>query len=174
MSEIKTSIFESEAQDYDAWFDRHAELFQSECLALQKLVPGEGIGVEIGVGTGRFAGQLNISVGVEPAHSMAQMALARGITVIKASAEDLPFHDQTFDFALMVTTVCFLNDIPKAFNEAHRVLKKNGVFIIGMIDKESERGKGYEAQKTTNPWYRDAHFHSVKEITDLLERAGFT
>jgi hypothetical protein len=43
-----------------------------------------------------------------------------------------------------------------------------------MIDKESELGKQYEAQKTTNPWYRDAHFHKIKEITDLLEQADFT
>lgn len=174
MPEINTSIFESDAQDYDSWFDRHAEIFQNEYMALQKLVPKEGIGIEIGVGTGRFAKKLNISVGVEPAHSMAQMALARGITVIKASAEDLPFHNQTFDFALMITTDCFLSNIPKAFNEVNRILKKNGSFIIGMIEKESELGKKYEVQKTTNPWYKDSHFHSVQEITGLLEQAGFT
>ncbi|NJO25351.1 MAG: hypothetical protein HC867_05590 [Bacteroidia bacterium] len=28
--------------------------------------------------------------------------------------------------------------------------------------------------KTINPWYRDAHFHSVAEITDLMQEAGFT
>lgn len=174
MPEANKSIFESDAQEYDAWFDRHTALFQNECKALKKLVPGKGIGIEIGVGTGRFAEQLNISVGVEPAHSIAQMAIAKGITVVKATAGELPFHSLTFDFALMVTTVCFLNDIPKAFNEAHRIIKEDGSFIIGMIDRESELGKKYEAQKATNPWYKDAHFHSVKEITDLLEQAGFT
>ena len=174
MSGTKESIFESDAQEYDSWFDRHPALFQNECKALKKLIPGKGCGIEIGAGTGRFAEQLNISVGVEPVHSMAQLALARNITVIKANAEELPFHSLSFDFALMVTSVCFLNNIPKAFNEAYRVIKKNGSFIIGMIDGDSQLGKKYEAQKATNPWYKDAHFHSVKEITELLEQAGFT
>jgi hypothetical protein len=42
-----------------------------------------------------------------------------------------------------------------------------------MIDKVNELGKKYESIKATNPWYRDAHFHSVAEITDLMQEAGF-
>lgn len=173
MKNKTTTVFESQASEYDLWFDNHPELFQNECKVLLKAIPN-GMGVEIGVGTGRFAEALKIPVGVEPAHAMAQMAIARGINVVKATAEELPFHGQSFDFALMVTTVCFLNDVSKAFSEAHRVLKKNGNFIIGMIDRESYLGMKYETQKTTNPWYRDAYFHSVKEITDILEQADFT
>jgi hypothetical protein len=43
-----------------------------------------------------------------------------------------------------------------------------------MIDKESEIGKKYEAKKTVSLWYKGAHFHSVNEITDLMQQAGFT
>jgi ubiquinone/menaquinone biosynthesis C-methylase UbiE len=168
------SIFDSSAADYDSWFDRHSNIFENELAVIRKLIPENGKGIEIGAGTGRFSKALGISIGIEPSHAMAQMAIARGISVINAKAEALPFHSLSFDFALMVTTVCFLNDIPKAFNEAHRILKKNGSFILGMIDKESELGKKYEAQKATNPWYKDAHFHAVKEITELLEQSGFT
>jgi len=91
MKAINTTIFESQAQEYDAWFDNHPELFQNEYLTLKNAIPG-GIGIEIGVGTGRFAEVLKIPVGVEPAHAMAQMAIARGITVIKTKAEELPFQ----------------------------------------------------------------------------------
>lgn len=173
MANIAASVFDSQSDEYDSWFDNHPELFQNECKVLHKAIPA-GTGVEIGVGTGRFAEVLKIPVGVEPAHSMAQMAIARGITVIKAKAEELPFYSLSFDYAIMITTVCFLDDIPKAFSEAHRIIKKNGYFIVAIIDKESELGVQYEAMKASNPWYKDAHFHTTSEITGLLEQAGFT
>ena len=62
----------------------------------------------------------------------------------------------------------------KAFAEAHRIIKKNGFFVLAMIDKDSELGKQYETKKATSIWYKDAHFHSVHEITDQLQQAGFT
>lgn len=173
METLSPAVFDSNAADYDNWFDRHPGLFQNECRALEKAIPA-GLGVEIGVGTGRFAEVLKILAGVEPAHAMAQMAIARGITVIRGKAEELPFHNLSFDYAVMITTVCFLDDIPKAFAEAHRIIKKNGYFIVAIIDKESELGREYEAKKATNPWYKDARFHSTAEITGLMEQAGFT
>lgn len=169
----KNSVFENNAQDYDSWFDNHPVLFQNELKALRKAIPQQGMGIEIGVGTGRFAEALKIAAGAEPAHAMAQIAIARGVVVINAKAESLPLHSQSFDYAVMVTTVCFLDDIPKAFAEAHRIIKKNGYFIIGLIDSDSELGKQYAAKKESNPWYKYAHFHSVKEITELMQASGF-
>jgi ubiquinone/menaquinone biosynthesis C-methylase UbiE len=171
---MSTTIFDSSALEYDNWFSDHPELFQNECGALLKAIPGTGAGIEIGAGTGRFAAALKIPAGVEPSHAMAQIAIARGILVINAKAEELPFHRQSFDFSVMITTDCFLDNIAKAFAEAHRIIKKNGHFIVAMIDKDSELGRKYESMKATNPWYRDAHFHSVPEITDLLQQADFT
>jgi ubiquinone/menaquinone biosynthesis C-methylase UbiE len=168
------SAFDLAAEEYDNWFQQHENYYHSELNAIKKFIPGKGQGIEIGVGTGRFASQLGITIGIEPAHSMAQMALARDIRVVKSNAEELPFFDLSFDYALMVTTVCFLDNIPQAFNEAYRVLKRNGLFIVGLIDKDSRLGKKYEAEKSTNPWYRDAHFHSTEEITQLLQQAGFS
>ena len=46
-------------------------------------------------------------------------------------AESLPFADSQFDFVLMFTTICFLDDIETAFNEVYRVLKSGGSLIIG-------------------------------------------
>lgn len=174
MSDWKASAFDSNALDYDDWFEKHPLLFQSEYKAISKAIPVNGIGVEIGVGTGRFAELLKIPVGVEPVHAMAQMAIGRGITVVKSKAEDLPFHSLSFDYVLMVTTVCFLDDIPKAFAESHRIIKKDGYFIVAMIDRESMIGRQYEARKAESHWYKDAHFYSVHEITDLMQQAGFT
>lgn len=85
----------------------------------------------------------------------------------------MPIENETFDFALMVTTVCFLSDIPKAFSEVHRILKPQGEIIIAIIDKNSGLGRKYETGKSSNKFYKDAHFHSTEEITKLLKQSGF-
>lgn len=127
----KIEPFDEQAVEYDAWFDKHAELYQAELEALRTLVPAAGRGVEIGVGTGRFASPLGISIGVEPSPGMAELARQRGVEVLKGVAEALPCADNSFDHALMVTVVCFLNDIAKAFREAGRILKPGGTLVIG-------------------------------------------
>jgi hypothetical protein len=53
-------IFEKHAQEYDEWFDKNKPVYESEILALKDLIPREGTGLEIGVGTGRFATLLGI------------------------------------------------------------------------------------------------------------------
>ncbi|MDP3665410.1 MAG: class I SAM-dependent methyltransferase [Sediminibacterium sp.] len=167
------SVFDEFTAEYDAWFDRHPEIYQSELLAMKQAVPQNQTGIEIGVGSGRFAEPLHIRYGVEPSASIAALAEQRGIKVIHAVAEDLPIENQSYDFATMVTTVCFLNDIPKAFSEVYRILKPGGIFIIGLIDRNSELGKKYERQKNANKFYRNAHFHSTDEITKLLSGSCF-
>jgi hypothetical protein len=56
-------------------------------------LPKSGTGVEIGVGTGRFAEPLGIRVVIEPSKAMRRMAQKRGIEVIDGVAESLPFDD---------------------------------------------------------------------------------
>lgn len=166
-------VFDRHALEYDQWFDRHAVLYRSELNALELLVPTGEKGIEIGVGTGRFAAPLGIRFGVEPAEHMARMAEARGVTVYRAYGEDLPLEDESFDFVLMVTTVCFLADIPQAFAEARRILRPGGAIILAIIDRESKLGKKYEAGKASNKFYEGAHFHSTDEVTGLLKDTGF-
>ena len=168
-----SQIYDQFANEYDAWFEKHPNLYQSELLAMKQAIPQHQTGIEIGVGSGRFAEPLNIKYGVEPSENMAVLARQRGIKVFDAVAENLPIEDESYDCATMVTTVCFLDDIPKAFSEAHRILKPKGTFIVGLIDRNSDLGKKYEWQKSTNKFYRDAHFHSTEEITRLLADSGF-
>ncbi|MDP1747422.1 MAG: class I SAM-dependent methyltransferase [Bacteroidota bacterium] len=169
------NIFDAKnnALEYDNWFEKHPVIYQSEILALKEAIPMNKKGVEIGSGTGRFSLPFNINVGVEPSFSMSELAKKKGMTIINAVAENLPFHNHSFDFALMVTTICFLSDIPKAFSEVHRILKPQGEIILAIIDKNSELGKKYEKEKLENKFYKDAHFYSTEEITKLLQQARF-
>lgn len=166
-------LFDKHAKKYDQWFEEHPVLFQSELVALDKVVPYTGYGLEIGIGTGRFAEKCAIDRGIDPSENMARIAEQRGTKTLLAKAENMPFLSGTFDFAVMITTVCFLDDIQKAFRETARILKSHGTFIIGLIDKDSPLGQKYQQNKAANTFYNHAHFYSVKEITKYLEKAGF-
>lgn len=166
-------IFEELAEEYDAWFDRHPQAYESELQALKKLVPAAGEGLEIGAGSGRFALPLGVRLAVEPAPAMARMARDRGLTVLRGYAEELPFSGQSFDFVLLVTVLCFLADPPAAFREAARVLKPRGRIIIGMIDRDSPLGRLYEAGKQASRFYRQARFYPVSRVLEWLRGLGF-
>jgi SAM-dependent methyltransferase len=166
-------VFEQHAREYDSWFDAHAYAYESEVSAVRSLLPQGSTGLEVGVGTGRFASRLGINVGVEPAHAMASTARRRGIEVYETGGEALPFTDGSFDFGLMVTAICFFSDPIQALRDAGRVLKPLGYIVIGMIDKDSPLGKSYEANKRKSTFYRYAHFHAVTEVINWLIHAGF-
>jgi ubiquinone/menaquinone biosynthesis C-methylase UbiE len=169
----KIEPFEQHAQQYEEWFERNRFAYESELRAVRMLLPEGTNGIEIGVGSGRFAAPLGIKTGVDPSAKMRAIARQRGIEVIDGVAEELPFHDSRFDFALMVTTICFLDDIEAALKEAYRVLKAGGCLIIGLIDKESPVGKLYQLNKDKSVFYRTATFYSVDEIVSHLNQTGF-
>jgi len=162
------SVFNHSAREYDDWFVRNEMAYRSELAAVKAFLPLSGRGLEIGVGTGRFAGPLGIEVGVEPAKAMAAIARQRGIKVLEAYAEALPFEDASFDFVLMVTVLCFLADPFQALCEATRVLKPRGRLIIGLIDPDSPLGRAYETNKAKSKFYRQAKFHPVGQVLKWL------
>lgn len=170
----KSAPFDEQANAYDAWFDAHRANYLAELAAVRSFIPATGNGVEIGVGSGRFAVPLGIPIGVEPAPRMAELARQRGINVLEGVAEDLPLAEDSFDFAVMVTVICFLDDVAQAFREAYRILKPTGVLVVGFIDRESELGQHYSQKKDQSRFYRDATFYSASELEELLSHAGFS
>jgi ubiquinone/menaquinone biosynthesis C-methylase UbiE len=165
--------FERHALEYDDWFEKHHFVYVSELQAIRDQLPKSGKSIEIGLGTGRFAAPLEIELGLEPSTQMRKIAEKRGVQVVEGIAEELPFADARFDLVLMVTTICFLDDIDAAFRETHRVLKNAGRFIIGFIDKSSKLGILYEKGKGENEFYRNATFYSVDDVILRLKRNGF-
>ncbi|MBW2981540.1 class I SAM-dependent methyltransferase [Candidatus Woesearchaeota archaeon] len=170
---MKIQPFETHTQRYEDWFDRNRFAYESELEAVKAMLPRKGYGVEIGVGSGRFAAPLGIEHGIEPSPKMGAIAEKRGVIILGGTAENLFSTDETFDYALMVTTLCFLEDVDAAFKEAHRILTPKGYFINGFVDRKSEIGRSYEKHKQESPFYREATFYSVDEVVEHLQRAGF-
>jgi len=162
-------VFEEAAQEYDAWFDAHRAVYDSEITALKRFRTAAGHGLEIGVGTGRFAVPLGITLGLEPAAAMAAIARRRGLRVVRGLAEALPFRDDSFDLAVMVTVLCFLDEPFRALTEATRVLKPGGRLLIGMIDQDSPLGRAYEAHKEESKFYRQARFYPASRVLGWLK-----
>lgn len=170
----KTDVFDKYSAEYDAWFDSNRAVYDAELETIRQLVPSaEAVGMEVGVGSGKFALPLGIKIGVEPSANMASKAKKLGINVYPGVAEALPFGDSKFDYVLMVTVICFMDDVTQAFREALRVLKPGGCLIVGLIDRESELGQHYESIKDKDPFYKDATFFSTEEALKYLKKAGF-
>jgi len=170
----KITPFEKHVEQYEEWFAKNRWVYEAELRAVKDMIPTGGHGVEVGVGTGRFAEPLGIKIGVEPSKRMREIAQKRGLKVLDGVAEEVPFDDSQFDFVLMVTTVCFVDDIRKALLEAHRVLSHGGFLIIGFVDRNSMVGQAYLNRKEENVFYKDATFFSVDELVEIMDQAGFT
>ena len=167
------NAFDNNVDRYEQWFVDNPLAYVSELRAVRELLPAGGTGIEIGLGTGRFAAPLGIKKGVEPSQAMAELARKKGIEVVPGVAERLPFKDGEFDFCLMVTTVCFLDDMDLAFQEVRRVLKPAGAFVIGFVDRDSPLGKEYQTKKQKSAFYQHATFYSTEDIVSHLQHAGF-
>lgn len=165
--------FETHTNDYERWFDQHPLVYESELQAVRQLLPRQGNGLEIGVGSGRFAGPLNIRYGIEPSPKMCEMAKQYPICLMSGIAESLPIRAGLFDFALMVTTLCFVDDVNQSFREIHRILRPEGSLILGFVDRESPIGQRYQQNRAKSRFYREAEFYSVDEVRDLLKKTGF-
>jgi len=165
------SIFDKFYKKYDIWYEKNKFAYLSELEAIKKVLPKRGKGLEVGVGTGRFAAPLGIKFGIDPSRKMLEIAKKRGIEVKLGYGEKLPFKNSFFDYVAIIITLCFVKDPVKVLDEAKRVLKKNGKIIIGIINKDSFLGKFYQRKKSV--FYKQARFFSVKEATSLLKKIGF-
>ena len=170
----RTTPFEIHHRRYDDWFVRHAAAYQSELLAVRALLPWDGLGLAIGVGTGRFAAPLGVQVVIDPARAVLNYAANRNISSVQGVAEALPFSNSSFDYALSVTTICFVDDATAMLTEAYRVLKPGGELVIGFIDRASDLGQHYLAHQAENMFYREATFFSADEVEQLLRDTGFS
>ncbi len=170
---MKNNPFDLYTLEYENWFQENNITFQSEILALKQVVPTSGKGIEIGIGSGLFAEKLGIKYGIDPAENMLKLARQRNLIVDFGYAENLPYPDNSFDFAVFITSICFIDNPLKALQEAYRIIKKNGNVIIAFIDKDSSLGKILEANKDDSKFYKPANFTSVKDIISLMESGNF-
>ena len=163
--------FNTHAEEYDAWFNTNLFAYQSELETLKRVVPQSGKGLEIGVGTGRFASPLNVFVGLDPSMNMLKIAQSRGLRVILGYGQNLPFRGEEFDWVLINTTPCFAEKPGDILKEAKRTVKRGGRVIIGIIDRKAPFGEYYERKESV--FYGDADLQSTDEVVESLRALAF-
>jgi len=165
------NLFDLYYEDYEKWFEKHQEIYEEELKTIKSLLP-EGSGMEVGVGSGRFAAPLGIKFGIEPSKKMAEIARKRGLEVVETTAEKMNFNSE-FDFILMVTTICFVKDPLKTVQNCYRALKKGGYLLVAFVDLNSPLGRMYEKNKHKSKFYAPATFFSKEDIINLMKKTGF-
>lgn len=142
----------------------------------------EGKVVEIGAGTGRslpYYERAERVVAVEPDESMAKRIEVRlpqvrvPVEVVSASADALPFPDESFDAAVAAFVLCTIPDPARAVAEIRRVLRSNGRLVL----LEHVRGTGRLAswQDRLTPLHRRiaGGCHLNRDTLATVARGGF-
>ena len=101
--------------------------------------PGKRL-IDIGGGTGNYALAL-AGVGFRPvvvdrSPEMLRLAVAKKLKVAEADAADLPFSDESFDAALLISMLHHVDDPAVAISEACRVLAPGGVLVALVFTRE--------------------------------------
>jgi SAM-dependent methyltransferase len=128
----------SDVARYDGlaeWYEEfRSPLPEHELDALHRLLgPGSGRCLDLGCGTGvptAAVAELGWSVvGVDVSADLLGVARARGLEVLQAPADALPFKDASFDAAVSFWTHTDIDEFPAAIAEAARVLRPEAPFV---------------------------------------------
>ncbi len=135
--------------------------------------------LEVGSGMGHLVGQLEDSfetVGIDVNHWAVRQSkdVARQTALQTASAEELPFHEDSFDVVIIKHIVEHLPNPEKAIFEIGRVTAPDGILILSTPNLDS----------LLKPWkgkqwigYQDPTHISLRKPSEWLEMisgAGFT
>jgi len=174
---MSSGVFDHLANRYDAWFEtpQGSVVSAAEVACIRRVLPTQlERATEVGVGSGRFASELEIPEGVDPSRPMLAKAAARGIRTLEGRAESLPYEANSVAGILLVVTLCFLDDPDRAMVEFARVLDTNGWLLVGIVPADSSWGKLYRQKaEQGNPFYSVARFYTCRETMSLAASAGF-
>lgn len=153
--------------------------------------------LEIGGGTGANLGYYGNDVATltltEPEAPMVRRLQRRvresssPASVLQAPAEDLPFEDDRFDFAVSTLVLCTVEDQERALRELRRVLRPGGrLLFIEHVRSDDPRlarwqdrlngvqlrlGHGCNCNRPTVQTIRSAGFDVTKLERDVLRKA---
>lgn len=139
--------YSRQAEHYDETRSASPSVLRALREAL-KGAPGRKL-VDIGGGTGNYALALHREgwepVVVDRSAEMLAWAAAKGLETVQADAQRLPFEDETFDAATMISMLHHVEDRGAALAEARRILKSRGRLVL----------KGYTREDAATLWILD-------------------
>lgn len=144
----------------------------------------QGDVLEIGFGTGLnvpFYQNINTLYALEPSAEIYHLAQERvhqanfDIQHIQASAEKLPFADQSLDHVVSTWTLCSIAALDQALDEIFRVLKPTGTFHLVEHVLHNENATLRRLQNVLTPLQKRVAdgCHLNRNIETLLIQHGF-
>lgn len=176
--------FDAQAAEYDArdtvYYSREGKISCRDIAAQLKNVSYEAL-LDVGCGTGFLIDLLTRQrkaryVGLDLSEGMLRMAEQKqiaGAEFVNGSADKLPFADESFGIVTCSQSFHHYPYPEKAMQEARRVLKKGGLYIL------SDTGVGGLGAFIDNhilfPLAKsgDCHTTNRKGIARMMEKTGF-
>jgi ubiquinone/menaquinone biosynthesis C-methylase UbiE len=150
----------------------------------QTIETAQGLVLEIGVGSGlnlRFYSRAVDRVcGIDLSPELLRVARKRvvdarvPVSLLQASAENIPLADASFDAIVMTWTLCSIPNPIAALIEMRRVLKPGGrlLFVEHGLSKDSRVARWQH--RLTPCWKRiGGGCHLDRKMDDLIRAAGF-
>lgn len=167
---------------FAAGYDRFTASMEDAGLREERralVAEASGRTLEIGSGTGAnvalYPAAVSELVCSEPEPPMARRLHAKHpeVTVVQASADALPFEDDSFDTAVATLVLCTVGDPAAALAEIQRVLRPGGRLLF-LEHVRSENPRLARWQDRWNPFQnRLGHgCHCNRDTGALLERSA--
>lgn len=168
----------------DQWIDwagtRGHDAFWAYRAGLASYIgPGKGRALEIGCGEGRVSRELK-ALGYEVTASDAVPAMleaaqradsAHAYTL--ADAASLPFESASFDLVMAYNVLMDLDDVPRAIQEARRVLKPNGLLFLSLVHPFRDRGR-FTGPEPDAPFVLEGTYFGRQHFDAVESRNGLS
>ena len=146
--------------------NKHVDILRKELKDVQnqnvlELATGSGSAVDFLDSTNRYTGT-DISTGLLR-QAVKRFRADFDAQFYVASADDLPFEDNTFDVCLCILALNFFEDINTVLDECQRVLKPGATFFCSIAVPERKKGK----KKINGTLYSEG------ELKEIFEKHQF-
>jgi ubiquinone/menaquinone biosynthesis C-methylase UbiE len=178
-------IFDRWPEKYDEWFEtamgRLVKSYEGQ-LVLSMLRPSHNEFIlDAGCGTGIFTEDILERgvrvVGLERSRPMLVRTLSktrgRRFLPVQGDMRRLPFTDGSFDKAVSITAIEFIENAKVAVKEMFRVTRPGGTIVVATLNSLSPWAlKRMEAAKKGHPIFSHAVFRSPEELAGLSSVKG--
>ena len=180
------NVFNQFYKDYDEWYESvpGAYVDQVETSVLWELLnPIAGMEIlDVGCGTGHQSmklAHLGCRVtGIDIASNMLKEAEKKNqceslaVDFYEMNCEQMNFADDSFDAAISMAALEFIQNPCGAFDEMRRVVKPGGSIVIGTIQKGGHWAKFYESEAFLGTAFAFARFLSLDDMYKF-DKIGF-
>lgn len=132
--------------------------------------------LDLGSGPGRDAMLLKAEelevICLDASSEMVKRTKDLGFESVLADMRKLDFPEKSFDGVWAFTSLLHISkdEASKVISKIYKLLKPNGVFLVGMIEGEFEGDVEQESMPGAKRYFR---FYSERELRELMEGKGF-